>query len=181
MLAEFDVEIGGDAPCLVVPWAAADGSMRFIDLHRNPEMIEQVPEAHFPEVRAALARLNAGESRCFTAKCDVWSTQELDAEEQIRGVTWKRSSYIDVVLQDARQRADFHHCERLMREWVRRLRGRETEGSVSVVLRECVVNHANGYYWTVYVNGYGEAEADASLAWAKAVTETTTVLCGDPL
>ncbi|HEY0564076.1 MAG TPA: hypothetical protein VGC88_00755, partial [Terriglobales bacterium] len=125
--------------------------------------------------------LNSGASEFFTAKCDVWSTQELDEEEQIFAADWKRSSYIDVVLRDPTERTNFAACEQRMREWVRSLRTGDVEGSVSVVLRECVVNHAAGFYWTIYVSGYGDTEAHATQAWEGALTETTAVLRGDAL
>jgi hypothetical protein len=67
MEADWEFEVGGDAPVIEARWAG------FIDLQRFPERALQLPEAHeLPAMADALARLNGVGSPVWTAKCDVW-------------------------------------------------------------------------------------------------------------
>jgi len=56
------------------------------------------PEAQaFPELAEFLRTLNSPRSLVETAKCDVWTTTELNAEEEIYNASHKFASYVDVV------------------------------------------------------------------------------------
>jgi hypothetical protein len=79
MQADWDVEIGGDAPVIESRWPG------FVDLRRDPEHARQLPEAKgLPGLAEALARLNAAASTVWTSKCDVWRVvdfTEFDPDE----------------------------------------------------------------------------------------------------
>ena len=74
MEADWEFEVGGDAPVIDACWPG------LIDLQRSPERAWQLPEtAQFPALAQALAKLNAASSPVWTSKCDLWL--HLDAGE----------------------------------------------------------------------------------------------------
>ena len=74
MEADWEFEVGGDAPVIDAHWEG------FVDLQLHPELAAQLPEAaQFPALAEALARLNAAESLVRSSKCDLWP--HLEAEE----------------------------------------------------------------------------------------------------
>jgi hypothetical protein len=79
MEADWEFEVGGDAPVIEAHWAG------FVDLQRQPERAGHLPEvAQFPAFGEALARLNAADSPVWTSKCDFWphlETSEYDPDE----------------------------------------------------------------------------------------------------
>jgi hypothetical protein len=79
MEADWEFEVGGDAPVIDACWPG------FIDLQRIPERAFALQEAmEFPAMAEALANLNAVGSPVWTSKCDVWAVldkDEFDADE----------------------------------------------------------------------------------------------------
>jgi hypothetical protein len=74
MEADWEVEVGGDAPVIEAQWPG------FVNLQLAPERAWDLPEAAgLPALAEALARLNAAASPVWTAKCDVWPHLEADA------------------------------------------------------------------------------------------------------
>jgi hypothetical protein len=74
MEADWEFEVGGDAPVIEAHWTG------FVDLQRAPERACNMPEvAQLPALGKALARLNAADSTVWTSKCDFWP--HLDAGE----------------------------------------------------------------------------------------------------
>jgi hypothetical protein len=73
MEADWEFEVGGDAPVIEACWAG------FVDLRSHPERAGNLPEAaQFPALAKALARLNAADSPVWTSKCDLWPHLEAD-------------------------------------------------------------------------------------------------------
>ncbi|MDR3750240.1 MAG: hypothetical protein P4K94_02015 [Terracidiphilus sp.] len=78
MEADWEVEVGGDAPVIEAQWPG------FVDLQFAPERAWNLPETTgFPALAEALARLNAAASPVWTAKCDVWTHLEADAFDPV--------------------------------------------------------------------------------------------------
>jgi hypothetical protein len=79
MEADWEFEVGGNAPVIEAHWAG------FVDLQRHPERAGDLPEAaQFPALGEALARLNAVNSPVWTSKCDFWphlEANEFDPDE----------------------------------------------------------------------------------------------------
>jgi len=76
MEADWEVEIGGEAPVIDALWPG------FVDLRHSPERVSELQEsAQFPALAAVLVRLNADGSRVWTSKCDVWQVNEFDPDE----------------------------------------------------------------------------------------------------
>jgi hypothetical protein len=74
MEADWEFEVGGDAPAIEARWEG------FVDLRLAPERAWELQEtAQFPALAAALAKLNAPRSPVWTSKCDLWPRLESDA------------------------------------------------------------------------------------------------------
>ncbi|MEO8727250.1 MAG: hypothetical protein ABI383_14140 [Acidobacteriaceae bacterium] len=177
MLAEFEVEIGGASPTLSVPWADERGLLAYFDLRQNSALVDDIPESRDVALRNALLRLNAPTSPFLTAKCDLWTTQELSDEEVIFRAGWKHASYIDLLWRDPPQRTHFGPCEAAMRAWIVELRKSPIESaSAAIILRRCNVWNRAGYYWTVYLSGFGDTGISARDLWAAALEELLGIL-----
>lgn len=179
---DWSVECGADDPVVVIPWASEDGSIRYIDLRESPGGIAAIPEAaQYPALASALLRCNRSQSPLFTAKCDVWNypADQFDAED-CAGNAYAHASYIDLVAVDPAAFLSFHASERRVREWSRLAQ------SISLLDSRCewtlrparILSAASplaadepldGYAATLYVWGYGDSAASASVAWSTAL------------
>jgi hypothetical protein len=172
MDADFSIELGHDDPVLDFPWIDPTGQLTYFDLKRHPELLAKVGEARkFPEVADFLRSINSPHSPFQSAKCDAWSTNELSAEEDTFNASHKFSSYVDLVCSnlDHRQSFDFH--EGFARKLTDLLRhAPEMPASVEVCVRRCFFDAheqtGEGFYFTLYVNGFGEDESAARENWA---------------
>jgi hypothetical protein len=104
MEADWEFEVGGDAPIIEAHWVG------FVDLRRHPERAGDLPEAaQFPALGEALARLNAADSPVWTSKCDYWphlKTDEYDPDEldsPSRCTAHAIGCYIDLLPKNDRQ------------------------------------------------------------------------------
>jgi hypothetical protein len=74
MEADWEFEVGGDAPVIEACWEG------FVDLRQTPECARELPEAaQLSGLSAALERLNCGISPVWTSKCDFCPA--LDSED----------------------------------------------------------------------------------------------------
>jgi hypothetical protein len=189
MHADFAVELGPDDPVLELPWASDDPSIRYYDLKSSPELVRQIPEAiAYQELGAFLTRINASGSPFETAKCDVWQSREISVEEEIFGADQKFASYIDLVFADEAMRGSFEKHEEFAKELCLLLsHAPDTLATIELIIRRCYfrrrcASDANadpspstlisGFYFTVYVTGFGNKEYEPLRQW-----EIATVLC----
>ena len=172
MDADFSVELGSDDPVLDFPWTDASGKLAYFDLKRHPELLAQIEEAkEHQELAEFLRCVNSSRSAVESAKCDVWATQRLTPEEEVFGASRKFASYVDLVLSHIDQRQSFPEHERFAKGLAVLLRrAPEMSSSAEVCVRRCFFGEGNGtrdgFYFTVYVNGYGNDEAAARRNWA---------------
>lgn len=79
MEADWEFEVGGDAPVIEALWSG------FVDLRRAPERAWKLGEAsELQALAAALIRLNSQASPVWTSKCDYWpelQPGEFDSDE----------------------------------------------------------------------------------------------------
>lgn len=189
MQADYSVEIGGEAPALEIPWRSVDGAARYFDLHVRPELLLEIDEAQrFRELGEFLAVVNAPGSPLATAKCDVWATRELNAEEAIFGAPLKLASYVDLVF-GGEERFSFPQHEEFARALCALLnKAPEMPSAAEFVIRRCYFHPAgvqlgatesasgeeaareteplDGYCVSFYLSGYGDEETDARQRWA---------------
>ena len=138
MQADFSVELGSDDPALELPWSSSDPHVRYYDLKNHPELLQQIPEAvAHPELGSFLSRINAAGFPLATAKCDVWSSEEVAPEEEIFGDR-KFVSYIDLVFINETDRCSFEKHEAFAKDLCRLLgHAPEIAASVELVIRRC--------------------------------------------
>jgi hypothetical protein len=179
MDADFSIELGREDPVLDLPWKDANdpsGKVAYFDLKRHPELIASVAEARqFPELAKFLVKMNSPHSALESAKCDVWVTTELTAEESIFNASHKFASYVDLVFCGWEERKSLPSHENFARGLTELLRrAPEIGASVELCVRKCFFEFAGrsgegpdeGFYFTLYLNGYGKDDVAARRNWA---------------
>ncbi len=176
MQAETSVELGADDPTLAFPWSDPQGHLHYYDLRERPEDIEKIEEVlTFPDLRDFLVTVNAGPSNLQSAKCDAWFSEELNEEEAIFGAKSKFCSYVDVVFHQRAPQTSFPLHEAFAGRLVDLLkRAPELPAALEIIIRRAHFEGPGaevreGYYFTVYVTGYGDDEQDSRQAWGIAV------------
>ena len=196
MDADFSIELGDEDPVLDFPWKDPSGKLAYVDVKHHPALMTQIEEiVRFPELKEFLSQLNSPQSLLETAKCDAWSTEELSLEEEIYEAKYKFATYVDVVFVEACHdpnaedlnsgnqpaRHSFAAHEQFARKLVELLhRVPDTSSSAEIGVRRCYYEDAasskEGFYCTLYVNGYGGDEESARQNWAAALNVTANVI-----
>jgi hypothetical protein len=172
MEADFAVELGSDDETLEIPWAGEENGPRYYDLKRHPESLRNIDEvSRVPELGEFLTALNSAASLLETAKCDVWSSTEMNAEDEIFGAAHKFGSYVDLLFSEEGVRCSFPEHERFAKRLVQLLKkAPEIPAAAEFLIRRCYYQlereTRDGYYVTLYLFGYGEDEAQARQRWA---------------
>lgn len=176
MDAEFTVELGSGDPTLAVPWSSDDGRVRYYDLKRRPEMLLYIDEAsRYREIAEFLVRLNSPSSLLESAKCDAWYSTELSEPELIYGAPGKFVSYCDVFFSAEEPRFSFDQHEQFARRLLKLLaRAPQISAAAEFILRHGYYQQDDapareGFYFTFYLSGYGDDEADARKRWGIAL------------
>lgn len=170
MEADFSVELASDDERLEIPWAAPDGSCRYSDLKKSPELIAEIEEAQRePELARFLSRINLASGPLQSAKCDIWSTDQISAEEEIFGLPIKFGCYVDIFFSDER-RLSFPANEHFLKQLTLLLKkAPEIPASAEFLIRRCDFHDAareqDGFYITCYVFGFGHDERTAHRQW----------------
>ena len=174
MDADFSIELGRDDPVLDLPWSDPSGKLSYFDLKRHPELIAKIEEAQkFPELSEFLRSINSARSALETVKCDVWTTTDLTAEEEIFDASHKVASYADLVFSTPESRRSYE----LHKDFAAKLsdllrRAPELPASAEICVRRCYFaqfeaeTHEEGFYFTLYMSGYGNDEAAARKNWS---------------
>jgi len=175
--ADFAVELGADDETLEVPWAAEDGGPRYHDLKRHPELLSKLEEvAQAPELGEFLSKVNSPQSPLETAKCDVWSSTEMNPEEEIFEAAQKFGSYVDLFFSDEAKRFSFPQHEQLAKQLTKLLhRVPDMAVAAEFLIRRCYYHEQkevpgeeeirDGFYITFYLFGYGDDEARSRQNW----------------
>lgn len=175
MEADFAVELGTDDETLEVPWAADNGGPCYYDLKRQPELLLNVEEASRErELGEFLAAINAPASILETAKCDAWSSAEMNPEEEIFGAAFKFGSYVDLLFTQESSRSSFESNEQFAKRVTQLLkRVPEIPAAAEFLIRRCFFHVGDdvreGFYLTLYLFGYGDEEPQARQRWAIAL------------
>ena len=154
MEADWEVEVGGDAPVLEGDWAG------LVDLRNHPERIGEVEEARIlPELAGALMRLNSQESPIRTSKCDIWLTDGLDPYEMDAGADQVRDGvacYIDLHPGSGTQWETLDDVTGFSRTLAETLRGAGLSCCrVDLVIRRAFASGKEAMGVTAYLTGCG--------------------------
>lgn len=175
MEADFAVELGASDETLEFPWAAGEGGPRYYDLKRQPELLLEIEEARrVPELGEFLAAMNSPAAILETAKCDAWSSTEINPEEEIFGSACKFGSYVDLLFSREDSRFSFAAHEQLAKRVTQLLkRVPEIPAAAEFMIRRCFYHVTDsvrdGFYLTFYLFGYGHDESHARRRWAIAL------------
>ena len=170
--ADFAVELGADDETLEMPWVAEAGGPRYYDVKRHPELLLNVVEAQgAPEMRQFLSAVNAPAGALETAKCDLWSSTEMNPEEEIFGATHKFGSYVDLLFSDNSSRLSFARHEQLAKLLDGLLKQvPDIPAAAEFLVRWCYYHDEkgirDGFYITFYLFGYGDDKLQARQRWA---------------
>jgi hypothetical protein len=138
MQVDTSVALGRDDPALEFPWTSDDRAIRYCDLRSNPALMDQIPEAHYPELREFLLRVNARDFFLQTAKSDIWITGELSPDEEIFAADRKLVSYVDLIFSSVESRYSFEAHELLASQLCKLLqKAPEMPAAVEFVIRHC--------------------------------------------
>ena len=202
MDADWSVELGSHDPALDFPWRSPDGSLAYIDLKRHPERVTAIAEAvAYHELAKFLLDVNGAQSPLFSAKCDVWTADDLSEAESIYDAKLKFCSYVDLVFTGAAARFSFAQHEQFVKRAARVLNDPvdpcddELSVAAEFVVRRCwyaanggsrdagtnnpVANlnePCEGFYVTFYLFGYGNNEADARLRWGQGLELASAII-----
>jgi hypothetical protein len=150
-------------------------TLRYYDLKADPSLVDHLPEAQSSsELRKFLLRMNAGGFPLQSAKCDHWFTQEILEEEEIFGAPCKFASYVDLLFTAPERQLSFTDHEDFAAKLCDLLKGApEMLASAEIIVRRCFyANHPDhdGFFFTVYVSGFGETQAQSRQRWSIALT-----------
>jgi hypothetical protein len=179
MQVDFAVELGRDDETLDFPWEAPGGDLRYYDLKRDSRALEKIQEAtRVAELRDFLIAVNSQSSILESAKCDTWSTTDINPEEEIFHLPWKFGSYVDLLFSDQAARFSFERHETFLKQITGLLqRVPEIPDSAEFMLRRCFYHERDdvreGYYVTFYLFGFGEDEVKARQQWGIALKLVT--------
>ena len=180
MQADYSIECGADDECLEVPWASEDGTLRYVDVRENSELIGKLEEVRrFPELGEFLRSVNSSLSAFQSAKCDAGFTREMTLEDGIFGTTGKFGSYVDFLFASPLLRSSFEEQEAAARKLTELLRrAPEMPAAVEFLLRRCFFpgETPDGFYFTCYVFGYSDDEDESRKLWGIALRLVGNVL-----
>ncbi len=169
MECDWEIEIASDAPVIDGAW---DG---FIDLRLDPTRVSQIEEsAQFPALADMLVRLNTASSPIWTAKCDVWTVDEVDPGELDADVATAREAlgcYVDLLPSDP---ALFSTLD-ASADWCRRLcldlHGQPARDCRfdAVIRRAFLTPEIVGLGITAYLTACGSSKSEAAMALSCAI------------
>ena len=172
MQADFSIECGADDECLELPWASQDGALRYVDLKENLALIGELDEVRqFPELGELLGSVNSQISAFQSAKCDSGFTRDMTLEDEVFGTDGKFGSYVDFLFAAPGLRSSLERQEATARRLTELLRlAPEMPAAVEFLVRRCFFpGEPDGFYFTCYVFGYSEEEAEARKLWGIAL------------
>ena len=197
MDADYEVELGPEAPALEIPWEDPEGRWNYVDLRaeagaagpdweRNlKRTVDRIPETRqFPPLRRFLLAVHSPESAWQTANCSVWP-EAADAGNPYNAA-FAHSSYLDLMLasQFAALRAELELHQRLAKELAAMLAADAgIEAQAEVVVRRCYFHRGAitaesdaGYCLTLFLVGYGASAAKAAESLQRAMALATEAL-----
>ncbi|HVZ16059.1 MAG TPA: hypothetical protein VG897_02995 [Terriglobales bacterium] len=168
MQADFSVELTEEDPTLALPWTDPEGRWRYYDLRKYPEQIANLEEVQsFPPMREFLSVVNSISSNLQSAKCDAWFSNKMTEEDEPFGASCKFGCYVDLAFHQQVPQMSLPLHEAFAVRLVDLVkRAPELPASMEIIIRRAHFEDdteeiREGYYFTTYVFGYGEDEAEA--------------------
>lgn len=158
MEADWEIEVGGEAPVIDAHWYG------FIDLRSDPERILEIAEAvRCSALGQLLLALNRPESLLWTAKCDMWEPDASEVDSDGASSQAAQACYVDLLPVKGQVFSDWKLAENFCRVLVDGFGAVDADGCrVDLVVRRAIVHDAEGFGITAYVGACGEDQSAAS-------------------
>jgi len=168
MEADWDVEIGGQAPVIDACWEG------LVDLRASPAHAASLPEARdLPALAAVLIELNSESSPVWTSKCDVWRPAEFDPDELDASGEGNcaLACYIDLLPRTHRQWATHEQAVAACRAMCASLRSAPLRGCrADLIIRRAILAPTRlGIGITAYLTACGPTPDQARTTLEKAL------------
>jgi hypothetical protein len=178
MEADWEVQIGPDAPIIEALWPG------FIDLRGAPERVRDIEEASkFQALGKALIRLNRPDSQVWTAKCDVWTSDECDPDEMDAVPAESATGlacYLDLLPREGLVFSGLPEAESWARTLISRLRRSSSRCCrTDLVIRQAFAGNVEGLGITAYITACGTDSVAAANALVAALAVCVDTLCDD--
>ena len=180
MEADWELEVGGDAPVIEVNWPG------FVDLRENPNRALDLEEVRLlPGLADALARLNAANSPVWTSKTDVFDPGALDADELDAAYEEAQHAiacYVDLLTRSEASWSSPLQVERYCRALCDRLRAIPLRCCrVDLVIRRAHIHpDREDLAVTAYLTACGESESSARVRLAECLAAFAAELVTTP-
>jgi hypothetical protein len=187
MEADWEFEIGGDAPVIDACWPG------FVDLRWSPQcggemaaLVRSLPEtAQLPGLAIALERLNTDRSPVWTCKCDFWPAlqpEEFDADElnaPIGSSAHALGCYIDLLPKSHQQWNFPRMVEGVCGSWCDRMHAVPLRCCrVDLIIRRAVIApDLMDTGITAYITACGSTSAEALQTLEAALAAFVDALC----
>ena len=178
MEADWEVEIGGNAPILDTCW------LGFVDLRLNADAVNSLHEVQqLPELGQALKMLNRASSPVWTSKCDIWQLAEIDpleldlpGEAGLVGL----ACYIDILKTESQAWLSYEKTVEWSKSLCSRLRSCPLRGCrADLVVRKAICKGAsNGFGITSYLSAAGTDLSQAQRRLSNALVAFADTICG---
>jgi len=169
MEADWEIEIGGEAPVMDAHWTG------LVDLRGEPEQARRLSETYqLPQLAEVLIRLNAANSPVWTSKCDVFVPDHFDPDDLDApiGVALRaRACYVDLLPRDEMQWDSVEVVESACRGICDRLRSVPARSCRAdlVIRRAMIEGVVETLGVTAYITAAGPDEPSAAIALATAL------------
>jgi hypothetical protein len=160
MEADWEVEIGGDAPVIEANWRG------FVDIREQPERVREIAETKIlPGLATVLLRLNKSQSPTWTCKTDVFTPDNVDPDElgaKRDEAQFTIACYIDLLWRSDEVWNSVSRAERHCRELCRQMHEIPLQCCrIDLVVRRALVSDENSLGATVYFTACGRTSSDA--------------------
>lgn len=179
MEADWEFEVGGDAPVVEAQWPG------FVNLREDPRRAGELEEARqLPGLGDALARLNAANSPVWTSKTDVFNPGPADADEldaTRAEAQHTLACYIDLLMSSEPWSSPLE-AERYCRALCDRLRTIPLRCCrVDLVIRRAHIHpDRNDLAATAYLTACGPSEGHARARLAECLVDFAAVIVTAP-
>lgn len=182
MEADWEFEVGGDAPVIDALWSG------FVDLRLAPELAWKLAEAEeLPALAAALNRLNSQPSPVWTSKCGYWpqlKPGEFDPDEldsQAGSSHHAAACYIDLLAKENRNWSGQDRAEAVCKHFcsVLNLVPMRSCRVDFIVRRAMIIPDELNLGVSAYITACGATARDAQRTLESALALFADALCRD--
>lgn len=182
MVADWEFEIGGEAPVIEAWWPG------FFDLRRSPADVVEIPEAReIPILGDVLIRLNATHSPVWTSKCGVWANNDgelFDADEfdaAPGGTAHTRGCYVDLLPRNKEQWPSTDAIAAVCKSWIIGLRSLPQRSCRADLIIRRAFTPPERWHLAVsaFLTGSGSTTDEALAALEAVLPPFANVLCAE--